>query len=204
MKCVQSVLLFLYISLFFVTSCGKKEEQKPISSIKVDSLEYQKINPDEIAESILSTKILFTLVDDSLKTISGVYADSVYGIGFFIVDPNSDLNKIIFKSKIYDGIAEGSIIDTVTLNTNEKFIYFNTGTTFIGSQNFEVYQYLFSPASKDIFTSYTTINKNGIVDFTFSKNIATTRKYISDFFKEKIKMNFIENLTDKKLVTRYE
>lgn len=197
MKCVQSVLLFLFISLFLISSCGKKEEQKPVSSMKIDSLEYQKINPDEIAESILSKRVLFTVVDDSFKTISGVYADSVYGIGFFIVDPNSDSNKIIFKSKIYDGIADGSIIDTVTLNKNEKFIYFNTGTTFIGSQNFEVFQYLFSPESKDIFTSYTTINKNGNVDFTFSKNIAASRKYISDFFKEKIKMNFIENLTEK-------
>lgn len=204
MKYVQSVLLFIFISLFLLSSCDKKDEQKPISSSTKDSLIIANKNPVEIAESILSTKVLFTLTDDSIMRISGVYEDSVYGIGFFTLNPVTDSNRIIFKSKTYDGIGEGSIIDTITLNQNEKFIYFNSGTTFIGSQNFEVFQYLFSPESKNIFTSYTTINKSGKVNFVFSKNVSYGGKFIEEFFKEKIKKNFIEELSEKNLVTKYE
>ncbi len=204
MKYVQSALLFTFISLFLLSSCGKKDERKPISSSTEGSLIIAKKNPVEIAESILSTKVIFTLTDDSLNRISGVYEDSVYGIGFFTLNPVADSNRIIFKSKTYDGIGEGSIIDAITLNQNEKFIYFNSGTTFIGSQNFEVFQYLFSPESKNIFTSYTTISKSGDVNFVFSKNVSYRGKFIEEFFKEKIRKNFIEDLSEKKLVTKYE
>jgi hypothetical protein len=185
-------------------SCSKKEEQKPESPLTVDSLMFNKIDPYKFSDSILTRNILFVYRDDSTKTFNGIFEDENYGIGFFIITP-LDTNKIAFTSELLDGIGDGSEIDTITLMDNQKFLYYNSGSAFIGSRNLEVYQYLFSPENRTLYKSYYSLNEDGSVNVVYSKNLNDkNQKDIINFFKNKIELKFIDDLSTRRIKIKYE
>ncbi len=204
MKSARLALLFLFISVLLIPSCLKKEE-KPEIPRRLDSLSVRFIDPYSYADSILSKRVLFVYLEDSTKTFSGIYQNVDYGIGFFILAPLDTVNEVSFLSPVLDGIAEDSEIDTILLNSNKKFIYYNSGNAFIGSRNLEVYQYLFSPIEKKLYSSYSSLQEDGSVIFKFSKNLKDkAMNSIRSFFIDQIGTKFIEDLSDRKIIIDYE
>ncbi|MGB9664029.1 MAG: hypothetical protein ACPL25_03775 [Ignavibacteria bacterium] len=205
MKLVRLVLQFTFISMFVIVSCSKKDEKKPETTKFIDSLIVKKLDPVSYSDSILQRKILFAYYDDSLKSMTGIFVEQNYGIGFFILNPFDATNPISFKSSVLDGISDGSETDTIKFENGEKFIYYNSGSAFVGSSNIEVYQYLFLPKEKVIYSSYTSLDENGIVEMTYSQNLKDkSKQFIVDFFKSKIQADFIEDLAERKIKIKYE
>lgn len=205
MKLARLVLLFTFISMFVIVSCSKKAEEKPEITQLIDSVNIKKLNPVSYSDSVLQRKILFAYYDDSLKSMTGIFIEPSYGIGFFILNPFDTSNPISFKSAILDGISDGSETDTIKFADGEKLLYYNSGSAFVGSSNIEVYQYLFSPEEKAIYSSYTLLDESGIVEMTFSQNLKDkSKQFIVDFFKSKIQAGFIDDLAERKVKVKYE
>ncbi|MFN4112215.1 MAG: hypothetical protein ACK4G1_08040, partial [Ignavibacteria bacterium] len=182
MKSVRLVLLYLFISLFLFNAC-KKQKQEPETPVGIDSIKIKFINPYSFADSVLSKKILLVYLDDSTKTFQGIYENEGYGIGFFILDPLDTSNVISYLSELLDGISDGAEIDTINFATNQKFLYYNSGSAFIGSKNLEVYQYLFNPSTRELFKSYCNLSEDGSVLQIFSKNLRdNSKKDLINFF----------------------
>jgi hypothetical protein len=88
---------------------------------------------------------------------------------------------------------------------NQKFLYYNSGSAFIGSRNLEVYQYLFSPENRTLYKSYYSLNEDGSVNVVYSKNLNDkNQKDIIDFFKNKIELKFIDDLSTRRIKIKYE
>jgi len=205
MKIVRSVPLFIFISLWIFISCSKKDEQKPETPFVIDSITIKNIDPVTYADSILQRNILLAYYDDTLKSIIGIFAEQFYGIGFFVLNPFDSVNTIFFKSSLLDGIQEGSEFDIINLDGKEKLLYYNSGSAFVGSSNIEVYQYFFSPKDTVIYSSYTSLDESGRVEITFSKNLMDKSKtFFLDFFKSKIQLNFIDDLSERRVKINYE
>lgn len=205
MKLVRLVLQFTFISLIIFVSCSKKEEQKPEAEPLIDSLTVKKIDPISYSDSILQRKVLLAYYDDSLKSMTGIFVEPSYGIGFFVLNPFDSSNPISFKSSILDGISDGSEANTLKFDDGEKLIYYNSGSAFVGSSNIEVYQYLFSPKEKVIYSSYTSLDESGVVEMIYSQNLKDkSKQFIVDFFKSKIQSSFIEDLPERKIKVKYE
>jgi len=205
MKIVRLALLFSFISLLIFFSCSKKDKQKPETPFVIDSITIKRINPVAFSDSILEKRVLLAYYDDSLKSITGIFVEPNYGVGFFILNPFDSINTITFKSEILDGILEGSEVDTINFNGKEKFLYYNSGSAFVGSRNIEIYQYLFSPKEKEIYSSYTSLDESGTVEMVYSKNLKDKFKsVIVDFFKSKIQSNFIDDLAERRMNVKYE
>ncbi len=204
MKFVRLALLFLFISCLIIVSC-KKDETKPELLSTIDSLKLKNLDPYSYSDSVLMKKILLVYLDDSLKSFNGIYENENYGIGFFILTPLDTSNVIKYKSEILDGISDGAEMDTLTFFSSKKFIYYNSGSAFIGSRNLEVYQYLFDPKYTEIFKSYTTLLEDGSVSQIYSQNLKDKSKLeLIDFFRKKIESKFIDDLSERKLKIRYE
>jgi len=205
MKIVRLVLLFTFISLLIFVSCSKKEEQKPEAPPEIDSISIKNIDPVAFADSILGKKILIAYYDDTLKSINGIFIEPIYGIGFFVLNPFDRMNAIVFKSNLLDGIQDGSETDIINLDGKEKLIYHNSGSAFIGTDNYEVYQYLFSPKDTMIYSSYTSMDERGIVEMIYSKNLKDKSKaFIVNFFNSKIQKDFLDDLPERKVKIKYE
>ncbi|MEJ5305767.1 MAG: hypothetical protein WHV63_07450 [Ignavibacteria bacterium] len=205
MNLARLVLLFTFINLLVFVSCSKKTEEKPETPFVIDTITIKKINPVAFSDSVLDRKVLLAYYDDSLKSINGIFVEPNYGVGFFILNPFDSINTITFKSQVLDGILEGSEVDTIKLEGNKKLLYYNSGSAFIGSSNLEIYQYLFSPEERVIYSSYTSLVENGIVEMTYSQNLKDKSKsYIVDFFKNQIQKNFIDDLAERKIKLKYE
>lgn len=205
MKLVRLVLQFTFISLIIFISCSKKDEQKPEATSIIDSLTVKKLDPISYSDSILQRKVLLAYYDDSLKSITGIFVEPGYGIGFFILNPFDSNNPLSFKSAILDGISDGSETDTLKFDDGEKLLYYNSGSAFVGSSNIEIYQYLFSPKEKVIYSSYTSLDERGIVEIVYSENLKDkSKQYLLDFFKSKIQSGFIEDLEERKIKVKYE
>lgn len=204
MKLVRLVLLLLFINLFLFDAC-KKPEAEPETPASIDSSKIKFLDPYSYADSVLMKKILFVYLDDSTKSFPGIYENEGYGIGFFILKPLDTNNVISYISEVLDGISDGSEIDTIHLNSNQKFLYYNSGSAFIGSKNLEVYQYLFSPAMKELFKSYTGLSEDGSVLQIFSKNLNdNSKKDLLNFFQRQVETKFIDDLYQRKVKIKYE
>lgn len=204
MKSVRLVLLLLFISLFLLDSC-KKEESAPRTPLNINSVKIKLINPYSYADSILMKKILFVYRDDSTKSFPGMYENEGYGIGFFVLKPLDTINVISYMSEALDGISDGSEIDTITFNSNKKFLYYNSGSAFIGSKNLEVYQYLFEPTTRELFKSYTALSEDGSVSQIYSKNLMDkSKKDLVKFLQNQIETKFIDDLSQRKIKIKYE
>lgn len=204
MKSVRLALLFLFISSFVFVSC-KKNETKPVIPSNINSLKISTINPYAFSDSVLSKKTLLVYVDDSSYSFNGIFEDENYGIAFFVLKPLDSANVVKYQSELLDGISEGAEIDTLTLFSSKKFIYYSSGSAFIGSRNLEVYQYLFDPENKEIFKSYTTLLEDGSVLQIYSQNLKDKSKVeLIHFFRNQIESKYIDDLTERKLKMQYE
>lgn len=203
MKFVKLVLLFTFISTLFIISCKTKTEQ-PEQPMGLDSLNIKKINPYTYADSVLMKKILLVYLDDTTYSFNGIFEDESYGIGFFVLKPLDTSNVIAYKSELLDGIGDGSEVDTITFS-NKKFLYYNSGSAFIGSRNLEIYQYCFEPLTKELFKSYTALSEDGSVIQTYSQNLKDkTKEEILDFFRNQIQSKYIEDISERRIKVRYE
>lgn len=203
MKFVKLVLLFTSISLLLITSCKTKTEQ-PEQPVGLDSLNIKKINPYTYADSVLMKKILLVYLDDTTYSFNGIFEDESYGIGFFVLKPLDTSNVIAFKSELLDGIGDGAEVDTINL-MNTNYLYYNSGSAFIGSRNLEIYQYLFQPITKEIFKSYTALSEDGSVIQTYSQNLKDkSRNEIVAFFKNQIQSKYIDDIAERKVKVKYE
>jgi len=204
MKSVRLVLLFLFISLFLFDAC-KKQKQEPETPVGIDSTKIKFINPFSYADSVLSKKILLVYLDDSTKTFQGIFENEGYGIGFFILEPLDTGNVVSYLSEVLDGISDGAEIDTINFAPDQKFLYYNSGSAFIGSKNLEVYQYLFKPATRELFKSYCSLSEDGSVLQIFSKNLKdNSKKDLINFFTRQIETKFIDDLSQRKVKIKYE
>lgn len=204
MKFVRLALLFTFISLLFITSCKTKTEQ-PEQPMGLDSLNIKKINPYTYADSVLMKKILLVYLDDSTYSFNGIFEDESYGIGFFILKPLDTSNVIAYKSELLDGIGDGAEVDTISFSSNVRFLYYNSGSAFIGSRNLEIYQYLFEPLSKEIFKSYTALSEDGSIIQTYSQNLKDKSKSeIISFFKNQIQSKYIDDIAERRVRIKYE
>lgn len=203
MKFVKLALLFTFISTLFIISCKTKTEQ-PEQPMGLDSLNIKKINPYTYADSVLMKKILLVYLDDTTYSFNGIFEDESYGIGFFVLKPLDTSNVIAYKSELLDGIGDGSEVDTITF-LNKKFLYYNSGSAFIGSRNLEIYQYCFEPLTKELFKSYTALSEDGSVIQTYSQNLKDkTKEEILDFFRNQIQSKYIEDISERRIKVRYE
>ncbi|MCX8056392.1 MAG: hypothetical protein N3F03_02130 [Ignavibacteria bacterium] len=204
MKFVRLALLLLSISLILFSSCGKEKETPETSDLLIDSTTINLIEPYSYADSVLMKKVLLVYLDDSLKSFNGIFEDDSYGIGFFVLKPLDTSNVINFKSELLDGIGDGAEVDTITL-MNKKFLYYNSGSAFIGSRNLEIYQYLFEPLTKSIYKSYTALSEDGSIIQTYSQNLKEISKNdLVSFFMNQIQTKYIDDISERKLKVKYE
>ncbi len=203
MKFVRLALLFLFISIFILVSC-KKDNQKPEEPLGLDSVKIRFIDPYTFSDSVLMKRTLIVYLDDSTKSFNGIFEDEGYGIGFFVLSPLDTVNIVSYKSELLDGIGDGSEVDTLTF-FNEKYLYYNSGSAFIGSRNLEVYQYLFNPSTREIYKSYTALSEDGSVTQVFSQNLRDNSKNeLRYFFQKQIQLKYIDDIADRKTITKYE
>lgn len=205
MKIARLVLLLSFTNLLFFVSCSKKDEIKPETPFVIDSINVKKIDPYIYSDSVLNKKSLLALYDEQLKSFTGIFAEPNYGVGFFIINPFDSLNHITYKSPILDGILEGSEVDVITLNNNDRYLYYSSGSAFIGSRNLEVYQYLFNPTKKLLFTSYATLSEDGTVSIIYSNNLKKNNETnVIHYFQSQIQNKFIDDLSERRVRIGYE
>lgn len=207
MKFVRLVRLLLFISIsVFIFSC-KKSEDKPID-VQPDSIkkEYNLLSsPIEFSKEILSERVFFAFYDSIYRVIGAIEEDSLYGVRFYAIAPFDSINKIKFRSELLDGSSDFSryYVQNLPGDTLE-YIYFNTGSGYIGARNFEVYQYLFNPTNKLLFKNYMYINiDNGTIHIYFSSNVKN-KNYIKEYFIEMLREYFIQDLNSRTIVEHYD
>lgn len=203
MKFVQLVLLLLFISILVLVSC-KEHDQKQEEPLGLDSINLRFINPYTFSDSVLMKKTLIVYLDDSTNSFNGIFEDESYGIGFFVLSPLDTINIISYKSQLLDGIGDGSVVDTLTF-LSEKYLYYNSGSAFIGSRNLEIYQYLFNPSTREIYKSYTALSEDGSVTQIFSQNLKDNSKNeLKYFFQKQVQLKYIDDIAERKTITKYE
>lgn len=207
MKFVQLVRLLLFISIsVFIFSC-KKNEDKTIE-IQPDSLkkEYNLLSsPIEFSKEVLSELVFFAFYDSIYRIIGAIEEDSLYGIRFYAIAPFDSINKVKFQSELLDGSSDLSRYNVQNLPGDTlKYIYFNTGSEYIGARNFEVYQYLFNPTKKLLFKNYMYIDMDdGTIHIYFSSNVRK-KNYIKEYFIKMLREYFIEDLNSRTIVRYYD
>ncbi len=109
------------------------------------------------------------------------------------------------NQKLLDGIGDGAEVDTITFTSNEKYLYYNSGSAFIGSRNLEIYQYLFNPLKKEIFKSYTALSEDGSVIQTYSQNLKDKSKNeFINYFRSQIQSKYIDDIAERRVKIKYE
>ncbi|MCX8009836.1 MAG: hypothetical protein N3A61_01670 [Ignavibacteria bacterium] len=172
-------LLFTSSILLFVSSCEiRKEqpkEQKDESAYKTSS----SMNVIDKAKKFFGDDVLFAdeiYLKDSTNKVTVVILTQTknkikYGIKFITADLNSDSPFVINQTEFLDGVEENSSFGNLNFaDVNQKLLYYDSKTSFLGSGGGDVYVYLYDVNNGNLFSAH-AIFLEGEKKILFSKEL---------------------------------
>ncbi len=158
-------LLFINIAVLVLVGCGSKKEEEPktVDSHFEDYGEISNENVTSIASDLLGEDVFYAEFDyfgnAQDKSIACISTEkkfkTTYGIKFTIIEFVNGEPNIKYSTDFLDGIKEGTKYGSINfVNKPDKFLYYNSRSTFIGSAGAELFIYVFNTSTGELFTFY--------------------------------------------------
>jgi hypothetical protein len=189
---VPSGQRLLFISLLIVAFFGcKTEKEDPIKLISGGELEskFEKLEGrvllDE-ASLLLGEDVFYASLDyytesseKSLAVISTeVKSKTTYGVKFALIEFKDDIAELKFSTDFLDGIKETSDFGLKEISEiNKTFLFYNSGSSFIGSAGGELFLYLFEIKKGELFTFY-FIEEYNKINIELSENLKSEQSIL--------------------------
>jgi len=203
---VRLVLPLLFISILFV-SCKKEKEivEAPIKE-KTETNDFEISDPLLISQEVYSPWTFFAIYDSVNRVFVGIEEDSIDGIRFFAFDTTESRPRIHTKTPVHSGFRDTSRVKIIKLSPDSlSFIYYDTGSGYIGTGNVEIYQYLFSLDKLEFFSCYTQQIDRNLVNIVYSKNLKYEKyDFVKEYFNSILDKEFLEYFPSMKKIVKYE
>ncbi len=121
---------------------------------------------------------------DLFSAAEEVDTGGVWGIKFYLFDPNAIPLVPLFESKVYDGSLEDSEVKSIVVD-NETYLWYDSGDYFLGTSGGEEYSYIVDFRKKKVIEGHTIVQDEGDVKLYISPNAEPAlREYMISVIRE--------------------
>lgn len=156
-----------------------------------------KFSKQKICEDVEKVIYDFFEIDSVRKIAAGVeiFTEEEWGIKFAFYKTIKDTVQLVYETKLLDGSMKESEFSAIKLNKDYYYLYYNSGSYFLGSGGGEIMAYLIDLPERQVFYAHLFIIPNKPVSLFLSPNIKDEK--LKDYFLKLFKNEY----PDLKIVT---
>lgn len=156
-----------------------------------------KFSKQKICEDVEKVVYDFFEIDSVRKIAAGVeiFTEEEWGIKFAFYKKIKDTVQLVYETKLLDGSMKESEFSAIKLNKDYYYLYYNSGSYFLGSGGGEIMAYLIDLPERQVFYAHLFIIPNKPVSLFLSPNIKDEK--LKDYFLKLFKNEY----PDLKIVT---
>jgi len=187
------IFLFTLLITFFV-GCENILNKKNPEAVHdlTNSEQLLKFSKQKISEDVEKSVYDFFEIDSVKKIAVGVEIsnDEGWGVKFAFYKTSKDTALLIYQSELLDGSMKESEFSSLKLNKDYYYLYYNSGSYFLGSGGGEIMAYLIDLPVRQVYYAHLFMFPNKPVSLYLSPNIKD--EIIRDYFLKLFKNDYPE------------
>lgn len=179
------------LSILFLLSCSKKDEEKHLLFNYQDENQMLDLVKKHIDEDIQKVLIGYFDQTKSLSTVAiAEKMDSLsWGIKFYHLKQDNSQIKRLFETDVLEGSLHQSRLNKIKLlDFNYELIYYNSESYFMGSNGGEIFSYILDLKEKQIYYAHLVNDIEYPASLFISDNVKDIK--LRNFIISNFKINF--------------